>query len=263
MSGFSGAVSTGGGRTTLSADRTYYVRADGSDTNNGLVDSAGGAFLTTQKALDTVAALDCANAQVTIQAAAATWTVPIVLPKVLGAKTPIFTGVGSGTVISVTSADAITNDGNGAWQVNNLKVAAGTSGSGLVIKNGGTIKFSGVEFGTCASYHIICYPSSSVKATGNYSVSGNAQYHIAADGYVDVSNTTITYSNTPAFSGANMLANRGGIVDCFGMTFTNGATVTGTRYSAGQNGVIFTNSGGASYIPGSVAGSTATGGQYI
>ncbi len=42
----------------------------------------------------------------------------------------------------------------------------------------------------------------------------------------------------------------------------NGHTVTGPRYLADSNAVIY-STGGATAIPGTSGGSTATGGQYI
>ncbi len=252
-----------GGRTILTAATTYYVRTDGSDSNTGLVNSAGGAFLTIAKALNTVAALDCGIYVPTVSVQAGTYTAAVLLPKILGSATPILAGVGNTTIISTTSANAIENDAGGVWQINDLKVTVATAGNGLTVRNGGIVNFSNIEFGACPSYQAIAYSGSAITATGNFSISGGAAAAFAAlsNGLVTLIGRTVTYSNSPVYSGANFYS-AAGYLDVYSMTFTNGGTVTGVRYTVILNGVIFTNGGGASYVPGNSAGLPATGGQY-
>lgn len=54
-------------REKLTANRTYYVRADGSDSNDGLADSAGGAFLTPGRAIQAIQGLDMGGYSVLVQ----------------------------------------------------------------------------------------------------------------------------------------------------------------------------------------------------
>lgn len=70
----------------------------------------------------------------------------------------------------------------------------------------------------------------------------------------------MTVSGTPAFSLAfAYIANLGvAFIDNNGYS----GSATGARFNANNNGVIFTAGQGASYLPGSTAGSTSTGGQY-
>lgn len=68
------AVITASPKETLTANRTYYVRTDGSDSNNGLTNDAAGAFLTPQKAWDTIADTVLLNGfTATIQLASGTY----------------------------------------------------------------------------------------------------------------------------------------------------------------------------------------------
>jgi len=49
----------------------------------------------------------------------------------------------------------------------------------------------------------------------------------------------------------------------FFSSITGAGNVTGQKYSATINGTINSNGGGVNYYPGTVAGSTASGGQYV
>jgi hypothetical protein len=53
-----GGVSPSAGREVLTADRVYFVRIDGNDSNTGLANTAGGAFLTIPKANDVAKKID-------------------------------------------------------------------------------------------------------------------------------------------------------------------------------------------------------------
>jgi hypothetical protein len=251
-------------RTALAANTTYYVRTDGSDSNTGLSNTSGGAFLTIAKALTVAGAIDCLSYQLTISVQAGAYTAPVSLPRVVGALPPILTGVGSTTFISVTgTSPAVQNVGGTPWIVQNMKLAS-TGGDGLHTELGGTIQFQGIEFGACGgNAHIIAFSQSSIKCIGNYSISGSASTHYQGVGYVDVASITVTFLANVSFT-QFASATSVGYIRAWGNTYSLGAfAVSGQRYLAQANSVLFTNSAGATYFPGSTAGATATGGLYI
>ena len=103
-----------------------------------------------------------------------------------------------------------------------------------------------------------------ISVGSNYSISGGANAHVATQygGVFLCLSKTITTSGTPAFSDEFAYCAFGGsIQDWSGCTFS-GSGATGTRYSAVLNGVINTNGGGSSFLPGNSSGGTSTGGQY-
>ena len=73
-----------GSRDKLTANRTYYVRADGSDSNTGLANTAAGAFLTIQKAINVVSGLDLGVYSVAISIGAGTFSENLVLLPIVG-----------------------------------------------------------------------------------------------------------------------------------------------------------------------------------
>jgi hypothetical protein len=257
-------------RDKLVAPRTYFVRTDGNDSNTGLVNSAGGAFLTIQKAINTVATLDINANTTTIQIADGTYTAANVLNNVVGFAIPgnlVIQGNNStpaNVVISTTSANAFKADSIAAvWDIKDLKIATTTSGDGIAVINGATVRFRNLNFGPVASSHLRADNAARLIALSSYTVSGNASFHWFAvnGGEVFVNNgLTITITGTPAigtWTFSSVLA----IVNCYSLTFSGAAT--GVRYGVNANGVVFTNGGSATYLPGNSAGSAASGGQYL
>jgi hypothetical protein len=252
-------------RTALTANTTYYVRTDGSDSNTGLANTSGGAFLTLAKAMTVAGALDCLSYQLTISVQAGTFTAPVSLPRVVGALPPILTGVGSTTFISITGpSPAVQNIAGTPWIVQNMKLAS-TAGDGLHTELGGSIQFQGIEFGACGGNgHIVAYAQSTIKCLGNYSISGSSLSHFQCVGYIDCANFTVTFLANVSFGTAfAYAATPNGYLRGQSNTYSLGSfTVTGPRYFAQWNALLFTGSAGATYFPGSTAGSTLSGGIY-
>ncbi len=254
-------------RELLGANRTYYVRVDGNDSNDGLADSSGGAFLTIQKAISVVKTLDLSIYSVTIQVGDGTWTVPVV-----------FSGpwIGGGTVTlrgnPATPANCELNVTGTCLSVQNgaeVTISGLTfvgSTTGITAVNGGKITFgAGIVFGACGTYHMWANGAGSIifTATQAYSITGSTSRHFGATpgSYINAFGSTVTITGSLTITHFAYAAT-GAVLNANSMTFTGGGTVAGNRYSASLNAVINTGGGGASYFPGSSTGSVATGGQY-
>ncbi len=260
-------------RERLTANRTYYVRTDGNDSNTGLIDSAAGAFKTIQKAVDTIAnTLDIAGYTVTVQVRDGTYTGAVNLKNVVGfaiAGNLVIQG-NSGTpanvIISTTSADCFNANGlNVTWDIKDMKLQTTTSGCCLNAAVSSVIRFSNIVFGATANYHINAENGGSIVCIGNYSISDNAFIHMMSNGngYLQIAGVTVTFLASVAFS-YFAYSTFMGFLNAYPITFSLGAySVTGTRYYASVNSAIQTNGGGANYFPGDAPGGTAAGGQYV
>jgi hypothetical protein len=256
-------------REKLTGNRTYYVRTDGSDSNTGLADSSGGAFLTIQKAVDTcLEGIDFAGYDVTIQVRSGTYTAGVTFAgRHTGSGTLTLVGdttTPGNVIISTTSATAVNLDNGASVILGGFKLQTTTSGNCISVLHLSYLQITGaMEYGACASVHISCQRESEIVISANYTISGGALIHWQGNSvciFVCVGRT-ITLTGTPAFSNQFAIATNVGVVVVSGNTFSGAAT--GTRYSVTINGVINTGGGGATYLPGDVAGAAATGGQYI
>lgn len=252
-------------REKLSAARTYYVRTDGSDSNDGLTDSSGGAFLTIQKAINTAAALDTTIYDVTITVGAGTFTGANTLKSTVGAGTIIIAGAGATTVISTTSDHGFYGVDCGTYQINSVKIQTTTSGTGLFVSgNRSNVSCTSIEVGACASQHFRVRDGAALRLYA-YTISGNSPRHYLIEyaGRLTCVSVTVTLTGTPAFSSVFADVSRQSYLDVEAVTWSGSGT--GSRYTVTQNGIIYTAGGGATYLPGNAAHGTptATQGQYI
>lgn len=256
-------------REKLDANRTYYVRTDGSDSNTGLTNSSGGAFLTIQKAVNVVAALDISIYDVTIKLGnAGTWTAGVdVYGPWLGFGTVILEGdtaTPANTLISTSSLPCIYVHGGGRLKIKDFKMTASAS-SCVYVTDGSIIDGGGLNFGSANNFHWLVSNGSvfAPYGSGGYTISGGAQVHFYAElgSKIYIRAVTITLSGTPAFSASfcNLILGSTAYLD----TLTFSGAATGKRYDLTSNAAVNTGGGGASYFPGNSAGSTATGGQYL
>lgn len=253
-------------RERLFAARTYYVRSDGNDNNDGLANTSGGAFLTVQKAIDVASGLDNGGYDITIRIGTGTFTATNTLKSFIGSGRIVIRGNASdmtSTVISTTSSNCFTGSSHvGVYHLEYMKLQTTTSGVCIGAVGGGKITWGNIDFGACASYHVYGESSAYLSAAANYTVSGSAIAHYAAYDlcHIRAQSITVTVSGTPAFSGAFASAGRLGNIVATSITFSGSAT--GKRYDSTMNAVINSGGGGASYFPGGTSGTTATGGLY-
>jgi hypothetical protein len=258
-------------RELLTANRTYYVRTDGSDSNNGLSNTSGGAFLTIQKAINVVAALDISIYNVTIQVGSGTYTGAVIVNgPFVGLGTVSLVGdttTPTNVVISTTSTDCITSQNNCVLSVGGFKLTTTTSGSCLTASANGTIYITGaMNFGSTPTNSPQISASNGGKVfnfAANITISGGSFAHAYAQqlGGIVYAGITVTVSGTPTFSYAFAAANNVGFFRSASVTYAGSAI--GPRYNASANSVVQTDGAGASALPGNAAGSTSSGGQYL
>lgn len=253
-------------RERLSANRDYYVRTDGSNSNNGLANTAGGAFLTIQKAIDVIlGTLDLDIYDVSVNIASGTYSGAIsVAAPVVGSGRIILKG-DTTTPSNVNLTGGITVNGGGArLYIQGVKTSSTALFANIYVKNGGYLKTTGKnEFGGATVGHrILAEGGAVIEAVAAEVISGTAagsHYMALSNGYIYCQGATWTASGTAA-QGSFAQSMAGGII--YAYSNTSSGTFTGSRYSITLNGAIQSNGGGSSYFPGNSAGSTATGGQY-
>ncbi len=264
----SGGGGGGTGRPRLTANRTYYVRSNGSDSNDGLSDTAGGAFLTPQKAADTVMGLDFNGFIVNIRLNGA-FTTGFLFDRVLvGAPYDdpvIITGddvTPSNVTIARTSGDCLTVWNGARVRIRGVKLST-TTGNGINVAYNGYVAFDVVDFGYCGGDQIVAPVDGQFRALGAVTLSGGAGghfLHVIDGSQANMANFTLTFAGTPAyggrFIGINYAKLRWEAVTVVG-------SCTGIRFLVHRDGLLDTAGALPTVIPGSLPGIRATGGQFL
>lgn len=255
-------------RERLTAARTYFVRTDGNDANTGLVNNAGGAFRTINRAIAVVlGTLDLAGFDVTIQVAAGTYA-----ENVIGASPQVGAGVISIVGDTANPANCVIAGPGASFVARGLfrptlrgfRLQPGAGLFGLACDGAGSkIRFADIDFAGAPNFHVYCFEAGQIEAIGNYRISTGAnKFVLATDtgSYFVSFGRTVTIVGTPALGIFAHVEALGGC-QFGGCTFVGGST--GYRYYASKNGVLHTYGASATYLPGNVAGATDTGGLYV
>lgn len=255
-------------REVLTASRTYYVRTDGSDSNTGLSNTPEGAFLTIQKAVDTACTLDASSYAVIIQLAGGTYSGQVVLKSFVGSSKFIIRGNVSDYSLCIIESNTVTifsGAAAGWWSILGVHIKS-TSGNYAISPSGAGTLLELTNFGVAGNYGLIqASGQAKIKITGNWYITSGAIIGLAATsfGLLECYGSTLTYLNSPNFTARGWQSVTQGQLNCYSMTFVNGGTVTGKRYIANDLSSIFTNGAGDTYLPGTIAGTTSGGGQYV
>ncbi len=253
----------------LAANRTYYVATTGSNSNSGLT---GYPFLTIQYALDFVSKnIDCNGYEITISVADGTYAENVVMPLVTGAKALYIIGTSiDNTKILPASGECIASELRNnpcVLYVSTMHLYAVSAGQ-LNAANGCAIMFSGISFGGNAmklGTGIQAVTGGFVAAyTANTCKIGGPLWTFAAaatGGRVVFSSIPFAVTVASAFT-TFARSSLGSTIQSIGCTWS-GSAITGTRYAVSENSIVNVGGGSTTYFPGSVAGTTATGGQYV
>lgn len=263
-------------RTKLTAATTYfYVRQDGSDSNDGLTNDPSGAFLTWQAAYDNLCdKYDLGNRQAVIQKGEPSTTPTTYTAGIYFSKT--VTG-GGNLMVAGTYGDPSTcvidvSSGGPAFSVGTPMGSVGLTITGfkiigdyndhISVTAAAAVSVNNIEFGTCqGAYNIVAdKPGARVTLT-NRKMSGQCLAHLRC-----VNGAYMNVTGHPTFAAGAQFSNYAqaaynGEIAFFGISGAPPA-VSGNKYLINPGGIFTGLNGDLTLLPGSNSGVMQTISQY-
>jgi hypothetical protein len=266
----------------LAANATFYVNATtGSDTlydgTSPTVSGFHGPFATIQRAVAQTQVYNMNGFSQTINVDDGSYVGQVSLPPTNGTGTVNLIGdIANPQNCSLTNTSAFGCaffQTGGSYSLEGFRVSStGTTALDGIACGGGSLSIANMRFGPCTRYHY------SASHNGNVTVSpgtitieagATAAAHMASSlaGVMGVdtapfSPPTLVFLGAVNFSDAFAVVNFAGSIE-IAYTSISGVGSTGLKFDVTMNGLLSTFGNGTGYLPGSVAGSTATGGQSI
>lgn len=259
----------------------FYVRNDGSDSNNGLAPTAAGAFATIAGAITAISKLFMAGTTPIIQLVLSapntqtTFALPETLPPFGGSIAiqgdPTSLTTASNYVLSSSGPSGSTGSGvimsgaNGLAFLGLTIANTGTSHHTLIASEGGTISLNTVRItGGGASWaKLYAARNGSIVSPSDLYLAGPASSLFFARGYIRLGGTNpIIVAGSPNFSDGAAYAADLGLITLSGPAISG--TASGRRYNIAGNSVVKAFGAGPNAFPGNASGTTdGTGSVYI
>tara|TARA_X000000950_G_scaffold128291_1_gene160330 strand:+ start:12365 stop:13801 length:1437 start_codon:yes stop_codon:yes gene_type:complete len=252
-------------RELLSANRTYYIRTDGSDSNDGLADSASGAFLTFARGVEAALSLHHGTHEVTLEFGAGSFSIGGGL---IAASADYHINIRGAGYDQTTLDGKLELSGGVIATVRDVHVTGAGQNASLRTGSGASLSILGnVRVSEGTHSHVIATGNSTILLT-------HGKVRVGAGGVSLFASTTgsliqlwpglrVVTETAVSFSNAVARTTECGVITWQSATVDEAlGAISGTRFSCNTNGVIQTYSGGATAIPGTVAGTETNGGVY-
>lgn len=244
--------------------------AIGNDANDGVSNTVGHALQHIQAGVNLAFAYAPSQFTITVVVEPGTYSENVISPSYAGPNIIVDGLVASSVIIAGGNGHCIGVTGPNTMLVKNVTVQ--NSGIypflGFFASQAATMTTLNTVSNTCSIVFYANTGGTINPGTHSFSGSGYALWYAGAGGNVVIGTSTFTFTTSIAMSGsgaASAFAGAGEIQvnNVNPPTFVNPSFVSGSKYDAGANGTINANGLGNNFFPGTIAGSTSSGGQAL